>query len=121
MDKIEQLYHDLKSPTLDIYNIQAINNAVQNIIRTPVGSLPGMPDFGSRIHEVIFEPIDHITADVVKRLIAEAIYKFEDRIVLMDVEIDAIPEYNRVTATIKYKFKDDIFNRTSSFSMSLTD
>lgn len=118
---MEHLYHDMRSPALDIYDVNAINNAVQNIIRTPVGSLEGMPDFGSRIQEILFQPIDHTTIELVKRLISEAIYKFEDRIILMSVDVQTIPEFNRITAVIKYRFKDDILNRITSFTLSLTD
>lgn len=84
-----------------------------------MGSVCGMPDFGSRINEVIFEPIDHITKDLLQRLIAEAIYKFEDRIILMSVNVQEIPEYNRVICTIEFKFRDDILNRIASTSFSL--
>ena len=115
----EHLYHDLKSPTLDSFDVNAINNAVKNIIRTPVGSVCGMPDFGSRLNEVLFEPIDHITIDLVKQLIQEAIYKFEDRIIIVSIDVQGIPEYNRLLCTIKYRFKDDIFNRTSTLSLDL--
>ena len=51
------LYSDFKSVGYFDEDVKAINNAIKNILLTNIGSLPGQPEFGSRLNELIFEQI----------------------------------------------------------------
>ena len=113
------LYTDLKSPSYASYNIEAINNSIRNILTTQKGSLEGMPEFGSRLNELVFSQIDHITIDLLKNLIQEALRQWEDRIIISDIVISSVPEYNRLIASISYRLKDDILNVDYSISVEL--
>lgn len=113
------LYTDLKSPSYASYNIEAINNSIRNILTTQKGSLEGMPEFGSRLNELVFSQIDHITVDLLKNLIQEALRQWEDRIIISDIVISSVPEYNRLIASISYRLKDDILNVDYSISVEL--
>ena len=113
------LYTDLKSPSYASYNIEAINNSIRNILTTQKGSLEGMPEFGSRLNELVFSQIDHITIDLMKNLIQEALHQWEDRIIISDIVISSVPEYNRLIASISYRLKDDILNAGYSISVEL--
>lgn len=113
------LYTDLKSPSYASYNIEAINNSIRNILTTQKGSLEGMPEFGSRLNELVFSQIDHITVDLLKNLIQEALRQWEDRIIISDIVISSVPEYNRLIASISYRLKDDILNVGYSISVEL--
>ena len=114
------LYTDLKSPSYASYNIEAINNSIRNILTTQKGSLEGMPEFGSRLNELVFSQIDHITVDLLKNLIQEALRQWEDRIIISDITISSVPEYNRLIASISYRLKDDILNVGYSISVELS-
>ena len=113
------LYTDLKSPSYASYNIEAINNSIRNILTTQKGSIEGMPEFGSRLNELVFSQIDHITVDLMKNLIQEALRQWEDRIIISDIVISSVPEYNRLIASISYRLKDDILNVGYSISVEL--
>ena len=113
------LYTDLKSPSYASYNIEAINNSIRNILTTQKGSLEGMPEFGSRLNELVFSQIDHITVDLLKNLIQEALRQWEDRIIISDITISSVPEYNRLIASISYRLKDDILNVGYNISVEL--
>ena len=113
------LYTDLKSPSYASYNTEAINNSIRNILTTQKGSLEGMPEFGSRLNELVFSQIDHITVDLLKNLIQEALRQWEDRIIISDIVISSVPEYNRLIASISYRLKDDILNVDYSISVEL--
>ena len=114
------LYTDLKTPTYPSYNVDAINNSIRNILTTQQGSLEGMPEFGSRLNELVFSQIDHITIDLLKNLIQEAIQKWEDRIIISNINVSSVPEYNRLLASISYRLKDDVLNNNYSVSVELT-
>ena len=78
-----------------------------------------MPEFGSRLNELVFSQIDHITIDLMKNLIQEALHQWEDRIIISDIVISSVPEYNRLIASISYRLKDDILNVDYSISVEL--
>ena len=78
-----------------------------------------MPEFGSRLNELVFSQIDHITIDLLKNLIQEALRQWEDRIIISDIVISSVPEYNRLIASISYRLKDDILNVDYSISVEL--
>ena len=117
--KTMALYSDFKSVGYFDEDVKAINNAIRNILLTSIGSLPGQPEFGSRLNELIFEQIDHITIKMLKQLIQEALYKWETRIQVLNIEIQEVPEYNKLIASIDYMFTDSELNKTGHVSLNL--
>jgi phage baseplate assembly protein W len=109
-------YIDVESTNTDA---AAINNAIKNILFTPKGSLPGKPTFGSKLNEILFSPIDYTTKDLMKRYIFEALRDWEDRIIVDNVTINDVPEYNRLIATIDYRYRDKGLDINEQLSVSL--
>jgi phage baseplate assembly protein W len=107
----------------DVENIEtdasAINNAIKNIIFTPKGSLPGKPTFGSDLHKVLFAPLDDVTENTMKRFIKEALTKWESRIVVYNVKVESVPEYNKLIATIDYEYRDKGLDINEQISINL--
>jgi len=100
------LYTDFNDPMNTAVDASAINNAIKNILLTKVGSMPGKPTFGSNVSDVIFNQIDHITVNILQTLIEEALYKWEPRILVNDVQIREVPEFNKLVATLNYDYRD---------------
>ena len=100
-----KLYEDFVSPNTTVFDESAIRNAVRNILLTRLGTLPGIPNFGSRLYEVPFSINDSSTHILIKRLITESLSKWEKRIVINNVEI-VLDSYNSVIVKIDYYFKD---------------
>ena len=114
------LYTDYRRPNTVVTDAAAINNAIKNILLTPKGSLPGKPTFGSRIHEMIFTQIDHISTEIIKTFIIEALDKWEPRIIVTDVIIEDAPEYNKIIANISYMYRDTGLDINESISVGFT-
>lgn len=104
------------------YNIQALNNAIRNILLTRRGSMPGKPTFGSDIYKVVFSQLDSVTISLVKRFVFEALLEWEPRINLDNVEVISIPEYNKMIIVIKYSFRDketlELIDTSTSISIT---
>lgn len=113
------IYTDLQAPNIKDHDVEAINNAIKNILFTAIGTVPGKPEFGSNLNELIFLPMDASTISMMKRVITESIRRWESRIVIDSVVIEKNPEYNRVLADISYHFKDPAFNIISSVQLDL--
>lgn len=107
---MEATYTDLVSPYLGgtiinkIHDDVSINNSLKNIFSTPIGSVPGKPYFGTRLHSMVFEFIDDITINIMTEIIKGEIAKFEPRIELSSIKFDNYPEYNRMSLTINYTY-----------------
>jgi phage baseplate assembly protein W len=89
----------------EIHDDIAISNSLKNIFSTPKGSLPGKPYFGTILHQMLFEPIDIITEEIMIGIIKNEIAKFEPRISIISISFDNLPEYNKVVINIQYKYK----------------
>ncbi len=71
----------------DMTNENAIANSLTNIFQTIQGSRRMLPEFALSIYNLLFEPIDEITAGRLGELIWDAIARWETRIVIEGLDI----------------------------------
>lgn len=90
----------------DVQDIEAIKNSIRNIILTKQGTLPGDPEFGSKLGSVIFEPLDGLTSKLQDSFIRESLIRYEPRVRVVNVDLDEIPEYNRLVIRIEFEYID---------------
>lgn len=114
------IYFDYRNPQLLDVDADAIRNAIKNILCTDLGSLPGKPEFGSRLKHILFEHADDITIELAKRVITEAISKWEDRIIVTNVEITHEDAYNKFIINISYNYKDTGISGNALVSMDIS-
>ena len=106
-------YKDLKSKQITKDNqtdhdVDAIKNSIKNILMTRLGSLPGKPNFGSRLHLLVFEQLDHVTNQLAKRYVMESLARHEDRIKVLDVIASKDEAFNRLIINIVFSYRDDL-------------
>ena len=70
-----------------LFNEEAIQRAIINIINTRRGSRPFRRRFGSSLMDMLFEPLDEITARLIRTRLMEDIAAHETRVVLDRVEV----------------------------------
>ena len=87
---------------LDMVGFDAINNSLTNIFATMQGSRRMIPTFALPIHRQLFEQIDVQTAGLLADLILQAIGRWEPRIVVQGIEVDARPDENTYIITLNY-------------------
>jgi hypothetical protein len=85
----------------------ALEENVRQSIFIVLGTAPGerlmRPDFGCRIHDLMFAPNNDMTAALAEVYCEEAIYKFEPRIDRLTVIARANPDQpNRLDVRIEY-------------------
>ena len=93
----------VKLSTNVITGIDKIQDSIYNILSTKVGERLFLPEFGSRLHTVIFEPNNAIFADLADFYIRDALGKWERRIEVTDVSILTEQEGNIVPIEISYR------------------
>lgn len=109
-------YFDINSSDYNLqnYNEVAIQTSVLNILNTRPGEVPGLPEFGSKIQDLVFNLADIELEIVLKNEIKYVLKRWEPRIEIIDVFVNMDYDYNRVGAKIEYKIKDDIRDDYSS-------
>jgi phage baseplate assembly protein W len=113
-------YTDYQTIDSTVFDEKALNNAIKNILLTPIGSLPGKPTFGSQLNRLLFELDDYQMRSLSEGYIIDALAKWEKRLMVKDVEYNVIPEYNKKIMTISYVYTDGNFVSNGQVSFALT-
>jgi phage baseplate assembly protein W len=86
-----------------VKNDNAIKQSIKNLVLTNPGEKHFQPNVGSRVFNLLFEPLDAFTADAVKDEVINTINQYEPRVELTDVAVVPIDEGNKLSITIEYR------------------
>lgn len=70
----------------------AVEQSIDAILLTPLGSRVFLREFGSRIHDLVFEPLTIETAIKIRNEVRRAINRWDPRLQLVKVEASIDPE-----------------------------
>jgi hypothetical protein len=83
-----------------------VEEAIHMILLTPKGQRVMRPEFGCRIHELIFAPDDATTAGLATYYVEEALGMWEPRIRVQDIIAEPDPTNSgRLLIEIRYEIK----------------
>ncbi|MDJ0726162.1 MAG: GPW/gp25 family protein [Prochloraceae cyanobacterium] len=82
-----------------------VKEAIQIILRTQLGERMYRPDFGCRLFELTFAPLNTRTLFLIRLYVQEALEIWEPRIDLGEIELDPDPILGMVNITINYYLK----------------
>ncbi|MEH2421057.1 MAG: GPW/gp25 family protein [Nostoc sp.] len=85
---------------------EKVKESIWIILRTSLGERVYRPNFGCRLSELAFAPLNSDTLLQIRMYVTEALEVWEPRIILNDVRADPDPIRGRVDIIIKYKLKD---------------
>ncbi len=89
-----------------------IEESIQLILRTPVGERVYRPNFGSRLSELAFAPMNSRTLLFLRVYVEEALERWEPRIELDEVRADPDPIRGRVNLIVEYRIKSSYDRRS---------
>ena len=111
----------LNDDLIVLKNSNAIARSIRNIIFTARGDKPFNPFFGSRVSELLFDPMDQITTLAIKTEIEETIKNFESRVDLKEVQVKPLYDDNEYSVVINYEIIGiDVESQQLSFALELT-
>lgn len=89
-----------------VRGIQEIEQAILIILLTQKGQRPRRPEFGCRIHELVFAPNNTATIALARHYVEEALAMWEPRITVTDIIVRPDPaETERLLITIEYEIR----------------
>jgi len=90
--------------TLDT-ELEAVKNSLQNILTTRKGSRRMLPEFGGTIEEMLFEPMDEITARRIANDILAAIQFWDNRIEILGIDMTVNYDAQQYEVDMVYRIK----------------
>lgn len=81
-------------------NENAVKRSIRNLILTNRYERPFQPRIGSDINKILFEPMNTVTASILKQYIQETIENYEPRCKLIDVLVAGYEERNVYVVSI---------------------
>ncbi|MBM0744570.1 GPW/gp25 family protein [Phormidium sp. CLA17] len=91
---------------------QNLEESIHVILRTSLGERVYRPDFGSRLSELVFAPLNTNTLLLLRLYVEEALDAWEPRIELDEILTDPDPMRGRVDITIRYHPRDSHDSRS---------
>lgn len=111
-----QVFDSISGRTLLDDEFTSINRCIALILTSAKGELLGSPDFGSRLYELLFDPLVEDTRTNIIDEIVKTLKKYEKRITIDKNDVDVVKDekkQNSYKITISYKLANsDIENST---------
>ena len=89
------------------YDDNAIKQSVKNLILTVNYERPFHSELGCQVHNQLFENFTPITEFIVRQTIYDVLLKFEPRIKVIDILVDADTDRNGLEITVTFRFIND--------------
>lgn len=96
------ILHPERKDLVPKYDIEAIKNAVKNLVLTNFSERPFQPFLGSNIISLLFEPADAFTGVAIKNEIIRVLEKHEPRITGITVQLVDDTDRNSYYVTIGF-------------------
>lgn len=79
--------YNVGAPVIRGTQLDKINGSLHHILTTPLGSRLFLPDFGSNLYRLVFEPNNDVFSGMARVYISDAISKWEKRIIILTIDI----------------------------------
>ena len=100
----------------DVYNVECVERDILNAIFTVKGERVMMPDYGTRIPLMAFEPGDQSSIDVITEDL-EDVFAKEPRVEVLNLDVIPATEKNALVVVAKLNYKE--FNVTKDLMITI--
>lgn len=77
---------------MSVTGVDAVKKSIRNLVMTMTGEIPFLPEFGSRLYRLLFEPIDAITTAMIESELRASITTFEPRVSIRNLVVTPTPD-----------------------------
>ena len=88
---------------------------MKNHVLTAPGEKLFQPEVGSKVYQLLFEPLDPFTVDTLKDEIIDTLRNFEPRINVISVEITAQDDFHELRVDVEYRIVGQPLVQTIDF------
>tara|TARA_R100001082_G_C4360062_1_gene158874 strand:- start:1017 stop:1427 length:411 start_codon:yes stop_codon:yes gene_type:complete len=91
-------------------NLGSLRDCVIQLIMTPRGARVFRPDYGTDLRGSVFELMDTSLLNTLKNQISTTIAKYEPRVIVNSLVVDADVERHKIVVQLSLSSKDDLLN-----------
>lgn len=99
-------------------NADAVKTSINNILNTYKGERIFLPEFGSGMRGMLFEPMSQYKMDSYARLIKDAIERWDDRVIIEGIDLKVDTDNHYVEVITRFSIKS--FSQSYSTSTVIT-
>ena len=93
----------LLNSSFALTDLKLVKSDILSHIWTRKGERVMMPNFGTSLQDIVFEPLDSLTVDRIREELITVI-DYDPRVELIDIQVQAIYEDNMVLANINLRY-----------------
>ena len=86
-------------------DLKAIRQSIIAILTTRKGERVMLPEFGSNVWAILFEPMDDITTDKLRDAVMSSIKRWEPRVEIGNVQVTPKEDFNEYTVNISFSIR----------------
>jgi len=90
----------------DFSHVDAISSSISNIFTTLKTTRRMRNEFANNLWNLLFEPIDKITASQIGEILLSAISRWEDRVIIDNLHITPQPDRNYYHIRLRFRLKN---------------
>jgi len=88
-----------------VVNVGAVMSSIDSILKTRRGERTMLPEFGSSLAGMIFEPLNATSIKFLSRTMKDDIERWDDRVIILTVNIYPDPDRSLLSITIMFKIR----------------
>ncbi len=100
-------------------DVRNVEESIRIILNTKLGERVYRPNFGSRLSELVFAPMNTQTLLLIRVYIEEALELWEPRIIIEGIYTEPDPVRGRVEVRIEYSLRDSYETRSMVYPFYL--
>lgn len=106
---------DINKNIGSLTDIEAVKSGLSNIFSFHPGERILLPDFGNGLYKYLYEPINDYTSTTIGEEILTMITRWEPRVKILNVNVEAVPDDNEYRISIYYTIPT-LTNQTIQFN-----
>ncbi|HEY6435013.1 MAG TPA: GPW/gp25 family protein [Ignavibacteriaceae bacterium] len=109
---------DQRNPPYSLTNIELVKRDINNHFATSMGSRVMLPNFGTRIFELLFDPFDEYTKNAI---IEDAVRVISEEPRVQLVNVDVFQEDQALTVALELLFRPESITESMFITFSRKD
>jgi len=99
---LDFLPHPATGDIVKVTDDNAIQQSLRSLIMTKNYERPFHPEIGCQVNNLMFENLDFVTSNIIKRTISDTIDNFEPRVKVINIEVIPLDSNNAIRINIEY-------------------
>jgi len=99
-----------------VHDINVILTSWINILLTPKRTYIFDPEYGSKLHQILFDPVDDTTIDRIKSEIEDSLMTYDDRARIESINVQLSPDSKKVQVDILVSYEGEEKELSLTFS-----